>query len=159
MDMDIWQQEKPVVLNTWTMESAHNYNNNCHEVAVFLSPGATTFEVEFDDKCETETRSVWCPPHSPAVSLRSPAQEQRRVRRVSPPQVRLPGVHRLSRPEDPLRYQGWHRQVAQGEGFWWGWRRVQAAGSGPCWRVARFGVVKILWLTCGQMPVSLPSRK
>ncbi|XP_072475032.1 zinc finger ZZ-type and EF-hand domain-containing protein 1 isoform X2 [Notamacropus eugenii] len=56
MDMDIWQQEKPVVLNTWTMESAHNYNNNCHEVAVFLSPGATTFEVEFDDKCETETR-------------------------------------------------------------------------------------------------------
>ncbi|XP_036610416.1 zinc finger ZZ-type and EF-hand domain-containing protein 1 [Trichosurus vulpecula] len=56
MDMEIWQQEKPVVLNTWTMESAHNYNNNCHEVAVFLSPGATSFEVEFDDKCETETR-------------------------------------------------------------------------------------------------------
>ncbi|XP_068939360.1 zinc finger ZZ-type and EF-hand domain-containing protein 1 isoform X2 [Petaurus breviceps papuanus] len=56
MEVDIWQQEKPVVLNTWTMESAHNYENNCHEVAVFLSPGATSFEVEFDDKCETETR-------------------------------------------------------------------------------------------------------
>ncbi|XP_078003749.1 zinc finger ZZ-type and EF-hand domain-containing protein 1 isoform X1 [Phascolarctos cinereus] len=55
-DMDVWQQEKPVVLNTWAVESAHNYNNNCHEVAVFLSPGATSFEVEFDDKCETETR-------------------------------------------------------------------------------------------------------
>ncbi|XP_074046652.1 zinc finger ZZ-type and EF-hand domain-containing protein 1 isoform X2 [Macrotis lagotis] len=56
MDMESWQQEQPVVLNTWAMESAHNYENNCHEVAVFLSPGATSFEVEFDDKCETETR-------------------------------------------------------------------------------------------------------
>ncbi|XP_074153872.1 zinc finger ZZ-type and EF-hand domain-containing protein 1 isoform X2 [Sminthopsis crassicaudata] len=56
MDVDTWQQEQPVVLNTWAMESAHNYENNRHEATVFLSPGATSFEVEFDDKCETETR-------------------------------------------------------------------------------------------------------
>ncbi|XP_043848131.1 zinc finger ZZ-type and EF-hand domain-containing protein 1 isoform X2 [Dromiciops gliroides] len=56
MDMESWQQEQPVVLNTWAMESPHNYENNSHDVAVFLSPGATAFEVEFDDKCETETR-------------------------------------------------------------------------------------------------------
>ncbi|XP_056664357.1 zinc finger ZZ-type and EF-hand domain-containing protein 1 isoform X4 [Monodelphis domestica] len=56
LDMETWQREQPVVLNTWSMESAHNYENNCHEVAVFVSPGATSFEVVFDDKCETETR-------------------------------------------------------------------------------------------------------
>uniref|UniRef100_A0A674GFB3 Zinc finger ZZ-type and EF-hand domain containing 1 n=1 Tax=Taeniopygia guttata TaxID=59729 RepID=A0A674GFB3_TAEGU len=51
-----WQQEQPVVLRTWTMESPHNYENNCHEVSVFLCHGATYFEVEFDEKCETERR-------------------------------------------------------------------------------------------------------
>ncbi|PNJ22656.1 ZZEF1 isoform 1 [Pongo abelii] len=56
LDVETWQQEQPVVLHTWTKESAHNYENNCHEVSVFVSPGATYFEVEFDDRCETEKR-------------------------------------------------------------------------------------------------------
>ncbi|RMC10852.1 hypothetical protein DUI87_12564 [Hirundo rustica rustica] len=56
MDMESWQQEQPVVLRTWTMESPHNYGDNCHEVSVFLCHGATYFEVEFDEKCETERR-------------------------------------------------------------------------------------------------------
>ncbi|XP_067393967.1 zinc finger ZZ-type and EF-hand domain-containing protein 1 isoform X2 [Emydura macquarii macquarii] len=56
VDKESWQQEQPVVLRTWTMESPHNYENNCHEVSVFLCPGATYFEVEFDEKCETERR-------------------------------------------------------------------------------------------------------
>ncbi|XP_028937724.1 zinc finger ZZ-type and EF-hand domain-containing protein 1 isoform X1 [Ornithorhynchus anatinus] len=56
VDLEAWQQEQPVVLRTWTVESPHNYENNCHEVSVFVSPGATYFEVEFDDKCETEKR-------------------------------------------------------------------------------------------------------
>uniref|UniRef100_A0A8C2TBV7 Zinc finger ZZ-type and EF-hand domain containing 1 n=1 Tax=Coturnix japonica TaxID=93934 RepID=A0A8C2TBV7_COTJA len=51
-----WQQEQPVVLRTWTVESPHNYENNCHEVSVFLCHGASYFEVEFDEKCETERR-------------------------------------------------------------------------------------------------------
>uniref|UniRef100_A0A8C6RQT6 Zinc finger, ZZ-type with EF hand domain 1 n=1 Tax=Nannospalax galili TaxID=1026970 RepID=A0A8C6RQT6_NANGA len=54
LDVETWQQEQPVVLHTWTKESAHNYENNCHEVSVFVSPGATYFEVEFDERCETE---------------------------------------------------------------------------------------------------------
>ncbi|XP_023412078.2 zinc finger ZZ-type and EF-hand domain-containing protein 1 isoform X4 [Loxodonta africana] len=56
LDVETWQQEQPVVLHTWTKESAHNYENNCHEVSVFVSPGATYFEVEFDERCETEKR-------------------------------------------------------------------------------------------------------
>ncbi|KAK2110625.1 Zinc finger ZZ-type and EF-hand domain-containing protein 1 [Saguinus oedipus] len=56
LDVETWQQEQPVVLHTWTKESAHSYENNCHEVSVFVSPGATYFEVEFDDRCETEKR-------------------------------------------------------------------------------------------------------
>uniref|UniRef100_A0A8D0GHU4 Zinc finger ZZ-type and EF-hand domain containing 1 n=1 Tax=Sphenodon punctatus TaxID=8508 RepID=A0A8D0GHU4_SPHPU len=56
VDMENWQQEQPVVLRTWTMESLHNYDNNCHEVTVFLCPGATYFELEFDERCETEKR-------------------------------------------------------------------------------------------------------
>uniref|UniRef100_A0A452QBR8 Zinc finger ZZ-type and EF-hand domain containing 1 n=1 Tax=Ursus americanus TaxID=9643 RepID=A0A452QBR8_URSAM len=56
LDGETWQQECPVVLHTWTKESAHNYENNCHEVSVFVSPGATYFEVEFDERCETEKR-------------------------------------------------------------------------------------------------------
>ncbi|XP_030328587.1 zinc finger ZZ-type and EF-hand domain-containing protein 1 isoform X3 [Strigops habroptila] len=56
MEMESWQQEQPVVLRTWTMESPHNYENNCHEVSVFLCHGATYFEVEFDENCETERR-------------------------------------------------------------------------------------------------------
>ncbi|XP_068021475.1 zinc finger ZZ-type and EF-hand domain-containing protein 1 isoform X1 [Melanerpes formicivorus] len=56
LEMESWQQEQPVVLRTWTMESPHNYENNCHEVSVFLCHGATYFEVEFDEKCETERR-------------------------------------------------------------------------------------------------------
>ncbi|KAM6163683.1 zinc finger ZZ-type and EF-hand domain-containing protein 1 [Rhynchocyon petersi] len=56
LDVETWQQEQPVVLHMWTKESAHNYENNCHEVSLFISPGATYFEVEFDDRCETEKR-------------------------------------------------------------------------------------------------------
>ncbi|XP_044939088.1 zinc finger ZZ-type and EF-hand domain-containing protein 1 isoform X1 [Mustela putorius furo] len=56
LDAETWRQECPVVLHTWTKESAHNYENNCHEVSVFVSPGATYFEVEFDERCETEKR-------------------------------------------------------------------------------------------------------
>ncbi|XP_016056433.1 PREDICTED: zinc finger ZZ-type and EF-hand domain-containing protein 1 isoform X4 [Miniopterus natalensis] len=56
LDVETWQQERPVVLHTWAKESAHNYENNCHEVSVFVSPGATYFEVEFDERCETEKR-------------------------------------------------------------------------------------------------------
>ncbi|KAL8198844.1 UNVERIFIED_CONTAM: Zinc finger ZZ-type and EF-hand domain-containing protein 1 [Gekko kuhli] len=55
-DLDSWQQEQPVVLRTWALESPHNYDNNCHDVTVFLCPGATYFEVEFDERCETERR-------------------------------------------------------------------------------------------------------
>ncbi|XP_033027640.1 zinc finger ZZ-type and EF-hand domain-containing protein 1 isoform X1 [Lacerta agilis] len=54
--MESWQQEQPVVLRTWAAESPHNYENNCHDVTVFLCPGATYFEVEFDERCETERR-------------------------------------------------------------------------------------------------------
>ncbi|XP_069082790.1 zinc finger ZZ-type and EF-hand domain-containing protein 1 isoform X1 [Pleurodeles waltl] len=54
VDSEKWQQ--PVVLRTWTMESPHNYENNCHDVTVLFCPGATYFEVEFDEKCETEKR-------------------------------------------------------------------------------------------------------
>ncbi|XP_042298804.1 zinc finger ZZ-type and EF-hand domain-containing protein 1-like isoform X2 [Sceloporus undulatus] len=56
MGLDSWQQEQPVVLRTWAAESPHNYDNNCHDVTVFLCPGATYFEVEFDERCETERR-------------------------------------------------------------------------------------------------------
>ncbi|XP_061868119.1 zinc finger ZZ-type and EF-hand domain-containing protein 1 isoform X3 [Colius striatus] len=56
IEMESWQQEQPVALRTWTMESPHNYENNCHEISVFLCHGATYFEVEFDEKCETERR-------------------------------------------------------------------------------------------------------
>nr|XP_045015573.1 zinc finger ZZ-type and EF-hand domain-containing protein 1 isoform X2 [Jaculus jaculus] len=56
LDVETWQQEQPVVLHSWTKESSHNYENNCHEVSVFVSPGATYFEVEFDERCETEKR-------------------------------------------------------------------------------------------------------
>ncbi|XP_042685889.1 zinc finger ZZ-type and EF-hand domain-containing protein 1 isoform X1 [Centrocercus urophasianus] len=56
MEIESWQQEQPIVLRTWTVESPHNYENNCHEISVFLCHGATYFEVEFDEKCETERR-------------------------------------------------------------------------------------------------------
>lgn len=39
------------------MESPHNYENSQHETTVFACPGATSFEVEFDERCETEKRS------------------------------------------------------------------------------------------------------
>ncbi|XP_066513503.1 zinc finger ZZ-type and EF-hand domain-containing protein 1 [Hoplias malabaricus] len=48
--------QQPVVLKTWTMESPHDYEDSKHENTVFLCPGATYFEVEFDDRCETEKR-------------------------------------------------------------------------------------------------------
>ncbi|XP_069470819.1 zinc finger ZZ-type and EF-hand domain-containing protein 1 isoform X2 [Ambystoma mexicanum] len=54
VDSEKWQQ--PVVLRTWTLESPHNYGNNCHDVTVLFCPGATYFEVEFDERCETEKR-------------------------------------------------------------------------------------------------------
>ncbi|KAM4547498.1 zinc finger ZZ-type and EF-hand domain-containing protein 1-like [Fundulus diaphanus] len=52
------QPQKPVVLRTWNMESPHNYENSRHETTVFACPGATSFEVEFDERCETEKRSL-----------------------------------------------------------------------------------------------------
>ncbi|KAM5180064.1 zinc finger ZZ-type and EF-hand domain-containing protein 1 [Mantella aurantiaca] len=57
VEMESWNQvQEPVVLQNWNMESPHNYENNCRDTTVFLCPGATYFEVEFDDKCETEKR-------------------------------------------------------------------------------------------------------
>ncbi|XP_034034875.1 zinc finger ZZ-type and EF-hand domain-containing protein 1 [Thalassophryne amazonica] len=50
------QLQKPVVLRTWNMESSHNYDNSRHETTMFACPGATSFEVEFDERCETEKR-------------------------------------------------------------------------------------------------------
>ncbi len=50
------QTQQPVVLRTWQMESPHNYENSRHETTVFVCPGATSFEVEFDERCETEKR-------------------------------------------------------------------------------------------------------
>lgn len=38
------------------MESPHNYENSRHETAIYACPGATSFEVEFDERCETEKR-------------------------------------------------------------------------------------------------------
>ncbi|XP_063313499.1 zinc finger ZZ-type and EF-hand domain-containing protein 1 isoform X2 [Pelobates fuscus] len=56
-EMDTWNQaQMPVALQTWNMESPHNYENNCRDKTVFLCPGAISFEVEFDEKCETEKR-------------------------------------------------------------------------------------------------------
>lgn len=52
-----WHQpQQPVVLRTWNMESPHNYENSRHETTIFACPGATVFEVEFDERCETEKR-------------------------------------------------------------------------------------------------------
>uniref|UniRef100_A0A4W6ECV5 Zinc finger ZZ-type and EF-hand domain containing 1 n=1 Tax=Lates calcarifer TaxID=8187 RepID=A0A4W6ECV5_LATCA len=48
--------QQPVVLRTWNMESPHNYENSRHETSIFACPGATSFEVEFDERCETEKR-------------------------------------------------------------------------------------------------------
>ncbi|XP_069741096.1 zinc finger ZZ-type and EF-hand domain-containing protein 1 isoform X2 [Narcine bancroftii] len=50
------KSEEPVFLRMWSMESTHNYENNSHSTTVFVCPGATAFEVEFDEKCETEKR-------------------------------------------------------------------------------------------------------
>ncbi|XP_058857578.1 zinc finger ZZ-type and EF-hand domain-containing protein 1-like isoform X1 [Acipenser ruthenus] len=57
MDVENCQQsQQPVLLRTWNVESPHNYENNRHETTTFLCPGATYFEVEFDERCETEKR-------------------------------------------------------------------------------------------------------
>uniref|UniRef100_A0A8D3C8S4 Zinc finger ZZ-type and EF-hand domain containing 1 n=1 Tax=Scophthalmus maximus TaxID=52904 RepID=A0A8D3C8S4_SCOMX len=48
--------QQPVVLRNWKMESPHNYENSRHETSIFACPGATSFEVEFDERCETEKR-------------------------------------------------------------------------------------------------------
>nr|XP_046267619.1 zinc finger ZZ-type and EF-hand domain-containing protein 1 [Scatophagus argus] len=56
-DQENWHQpQQPVVLRTWNMESPHNYENSHHETTIFACPGATSFEVEFDEHCETEKR-------------------------------------------------------------------------------------------------------
>ncbi|RVE63589.1 hypothetical protein OJAV_G00137730 [Oryzias javanicus] len=56
-DCESWHQpQQPVVLRTWSMESPHNYENSRHETTIFACPGATSFEVEFDERCETEKR-------------------------------------------------------------------------------------------------------
>lgn len=47
-----------MVLRTWVMESPHNYEDSKHENTVFLCPGATYFEVDFDEHCMTEKRYV-----------------------------------------------------------------------------------------------------
>ena len=44
------------VLRTWDVESSHNYDNNTHTSQQFFCPGATSFVVEFDSRCETERR-------------------------------------------------------------------------------------------------------
>ncbi|XP_064597879.1 zinc finger ZZ-type and EF-hand domain-containing protein 1-like [Liolophura sinensis] len=53
-----WSQvnAEDVVLRTWHVESSHNYENNQHTTQVFSCPGATSFVVEFDPRCETERR-------------------------------------------------------------------------------------------------------
>nr|XP_049597636.1 zinc finger ZZ-type and EF-hand domain-containing protein 1 isoform X2 [Syngnathus scovelli] len=57
VDQESWHQpQQPVVLRTWTMESSHNYEDSRHETNIFTFPGATSFEVEFDERCETEKR-------------------------------------------------------------------------------------------------------
>ncbi|XP_061557820.1 zinc finger ZZ-type and EF-hand domain-containing protein 1 isoform X2 [Phycodurus eques] len=57
VDQESWHQpQKPVVLRTWAMESSHNYEDSRHETNIFACPGATSFEVEFDERCETEKR-------------------------------------------------------------------------------------------------------
>uniref|UniRef100_A0A7N8X3D4 Zinc finger, ZZ-type with EF hand domain 1 n=1 Tax=Mastacembelus armatus TaxID=205130 RepID=A0A7N8X3D4_9TELE len=57
VDQESWHQpQQPVVLRTWNMESPHNYENSRHETSIFACPGATSFEVEFDERCETEKR-------------------------------------------------------------------------------------------------------
>ncbi|KAM8835522.1 zinc finger ZZ-type and EF-hand domain-containing protein 1 isoform 1-T1 [Synchiropus picturatus] len=57
MDQESWNHPQlPVVLRTWNMESPHNYENCRHETNIFACPGATSFEVEFDERCETEVR-------------------------------------------------------------------------------------------------------
>lgn len=57
MEQESWSQpQQPVVLRTWNMESPHNYENSRHDTTMFACPGATTFEVEFDQRCETEER-------------------------------------------------------------------------------------------------------
>uniref|UniRef100_A0A3P8VT83 Zinc finger ZZ-type and EF-hand domain containing 1 n=1 Tax=Cynoglossus semilaevis TaxID=244447 RepID=A0A3P8VT83_CYNSE len=57
VDQESWHQpQQPVVLRTWNIESPHNYENSCHETSIFACPGATSFEVEFDERCETEKR-------------------------------------------------------------------------------------------------------
>ncbi|ERE68809.1 zinc finger ZZ-type and EF-hand domain-containing protein 1 [Cricetulus griseus] len=103
LDVETWQQEQPVVLHTWTKESTHNYENNCHEVSVFVSPGATYFEVEFDERCETEKRvkskllsvtvkalySLLSPYLSDSSSHHSPAETSGQVKNI---------------PDDPCRH-------------------------------------------------------
>ncbi|XP_048874070.1 zinc finger ZZ-type and EF-hand domain-containing protein 1 [Brienomyrus brachyistius] len=55
-DEDDALSKEPVVLRTWGMESAHSYESSRHETTIFKCPGATSFEVEFDERCETEKR-------------------------------------------------------------------------------------------------------
>ncbi|KAM6970616.1 zinc finger ZZ-type and EF-hand domain-containing protein 1 [Aplochiton taeniatus] len=57
VDLESCQQpQQPVVLRTWSMESPHSYENCRHETTIFACPGATSFEVDFDERCETEKR-------------------------------------------------------------------------------------------------------
>ncbi|KAM9348292.1 zinc finger ZZ-type and EF-hand domain-containing protein 1 [Symphorus nematophorus] len=57
VDQESWHQpQQPVVLRTWNVESPHNYENSRHETTIYACPGATSFEVEFDERCETEKR-------------------------------------------------------------------------------------------------------
>ncbi|XP_077980047.1 zinc finger ZZ-type and EF-hand domain-containing protein 1-like [Glandiceps talaboti] len=58
VDSDAWRlvNQENVVLRTWNIESTHNYENNLHITQIFFCPGATSFHVEFDTRCETEKR-------------------------------------------------------------------------------------------------------
>ncbi|XP_077868975.1 zinc finger ZZ-type and EF-hand domain-containing protein 1-like [Saccoglossus kowalevskii] len=58
VDSIAWKNvnQESVTLRTWNIESTHNYENNLHITQIFYCPGASSFHVEFDSRCETEKR-------------------------------------------------------------------------------------------------------
>ncbi|XP_070581030.1 zinc finger ZZ-type and EF-hand domain-containing protein 1-like isoform X2 [Ptychodera flava] len=58
VESEAWStvNQEDVTLRVWNVESSHNYENNLHITQIFFCPGATTFQVEFDSRCETEKR-------------------------------------------------------------------------------------------------------
>ncbi|XP_071796481.1 zinc finger ZZ-type and EF-hand domain-containing protein 1-like isoform X2 [Asterias amurensis] len=49
-------KKEKVTLRKWDIESAHRYPHNQHVTQIFNCPGAQTFQVDFDSRCETELR-------------------------------------------------------------------------------------------------------